>query len=135
VSLTASARCSGDSMRTEVVVDGRHHLVTDEPARLGGTDTGPAPHELVPAALAACVTTTVQTYARTKGWRLGEVAVDVVYDNRSTPRHFDVTVHLPDDLSDDQRRRLMRVAEACPVRRAIEAGMTFDEHLPGEVAA
>ena len=135
MSLTASARTSGGSLRTEILVDGRHHLTTDEPARLGGTDTGPAPHELVPAALAACVTTTVQAYARTKGWELDEIAVDVVYDNTSTPRHFDVTVHLPDDLSDEQRRRLMRVAEACPVRRAIEAGMTFDEHLPDEVAA
>jgi hypothetical protein len=38
-------------------------------------------------------------------------------------------VHLPDGLSTEQTRRLMRVAEACPVRRAIEAGMTFDERL------
>ena len=34
-------------------------------------------------------------YARTKGWTLGELSVDVVYDNKSTPRHFDVTIDLP----------------------------------------
>lgn len=133
MSLTASAHSVGDTLRQDVLIDGRHRLVTDEPERLGGTDTGPAPHELVPAALAACVATTVRTYARTKGWDLGELTVDVVYDNRSTPRHFDVAVHLPPDLSAEQRRRLMRVAEACPVRRAIEAGMEFDEHLAGPV--
>lgn len=135
MSLTASARSTGDTLRQEILVDGRHRLVTDEPARLGGTDEGPAPHELLPAALAGCIATTIRTYARTKGWTLGELSVDVVYDNTSTPRHFDVTVNLPDDLAPEQVKRIMRVAEACPVRRAIEAGMTFDEHLPREAAA
>ncbi len=132
MSLTATARSAGDTLRQEVLVDGRHRLTTDEPAQLGGTDTGPAPHELVPAALAACVAVTIRMYARTKGWTVGELSVDVVYDNTSTPRHFDVTVNLPRDLTPEQVRRLMRVAEACPVRRSIEAGMAFDEHLPRE---
>ena len=130
MSLTATAHSSGDTLRQELLVDGRHRLVTDEPAQLGGTDTGPAPHELLPAALAACVAVTIRMYARTKGWALGELSVDVVYDNTSTPRHFDVTVNLPCGLTAEQVRRLMRVAEACPVRRSIEAGMAFDEHLP-----
>jgi putative redox protein len=132
MSLTATARSAGDSLRQEVLVDGRHRLVTDEPAELGGTDTGPAPHELLPAALAACVAVTMRMYARTKGWALGELSVDVVYDNKSTPRHFDVTINLPGGLSREQVRRLMRAAETCPVRRSIEAGMVFDEHLPHE---
>ena len=108
MSLTATARSVGDTLRQEVLVDGRHRLTTDEPAQLGGTDTGPAPHELVPAALAACVAVTIRMYARTKGWTLGELSVDVVYDNTSTPRHFDVTVNLPRDLTPEQVRRLMR---------------------------
>ena len=43
MSLTASARSTGDTLRQELLVDGRHRLITDEPAQLGGTDTGPAP--------------------------------------------------------------------------------------------
>ena len=132
MSLTATARSTGDTFRQEVLIDGRHRLVTDEPAELGGTDTGPAPHELLPAALAACVAVTMRMYARTKGWALGELGVDVVYDNKSTPRQFDVTINLPDGVSPEQVRRLMRAAETCPVRRSIEAGMVFDEHLPHE---
>ena len=128
MSLTASARSVGDTLRQEVLVDGRHRLVTDEPKRLGGTDAGPAPHELLPAALAACIATTIRRYARTKGWGLGELSVDVVYDNKSTPRRFDVAIDLPAGLSPVQVHRLMRVAEACPLRRSIEAGMVFDEH-------
>jgi putative redox protein len=132
MSLTATATSDGDTLRQEVLVDGRHVLFTDEPERLGGTDTGPAPHELLPAALAACIAVTIRMYARTKGWELGALHVDVVYDNTSTPRHFDVTIDLPPGLTPEQVRRLMRVAEACPVRRSIEAGMVFDEHLPRE---
>jgi len=129
MSLTATARSRGDTLRQDVLVDGRHRLVTDEPGRLGGTDAGPAPHELLPAALAACVATTIRRYARTKGWKVGEVSVDVDYDHTSTPRHFDVAIHLPPDLSPEQVRRILRAAETCPIRRAIEAGMTFDEHV------
>ena len=135
MSLTATARSAGDTLRQEVLVDGRFRLFTDEPAQLGGTDTGPAPHELLPAALAACVAVTIRMYARTKGWTLSDLSVDVVYDHRSTPRHFDVTINLPPGLTPDQVRRLMRVAEACPVRRSIEAGMVFDEHLPRQLDA
>ena len=135
MSLTATAHSTGDSLRQDVLIDGRHHLTTDEPERLGGSDHGPAPHELLPAALASCIATTIRTYARTKGWTLGELSVDVVYDNKSTPRHFDVTINLPVGLAPGQVRRVMRAAETCPVRRAIEAGMTFDEHLPAQRAA
>jgi putative redox protein len=132
MSLNATARSVPGSLRQEVLVDGRHRLVTDEPARVGGDDSGPAPHELLPAALAACISTTLVRYARTKGWELGEVTVDVVYDNESTPRRFDVDVRLTGDLSDEQRARLEKVAGRCPVRRSIEAGMVFAEQLECE---
>ncbi len=56
------------------MIDGRHRLVTDEPERVGGGGSGPAPHELFPAALAACVSTTLVKYGRTKGWELGQVS-------------------------------------------------------------
>ena len=130
MSLTATAHSRADTLRQDVLIDGRHRLVTDEPEHLGGTDRGPAPHELLPAALAACIATTIRNYARTKRWSLGELSVDVIYDQAATPRHFDVTIRLPDDLSDQQVRRIMRAAETCPVRRSIEIGITFDEHLP-----
>jgi putative redox protein len=131
MSLIATAHSTANTLRQDVLIDGRHRLITDEPEGLGGTDRGPAPHELLPAALAACIATTIRTYTRTKHWSLGELSVDVIYDQTATPRHFDVTIHLPGDLSDEQVRRIMRAAETCPARRSIEAGMTFDEHLPG----
>jgi putative redox protein len=129
MAMTATARPVGGSLRHEVDVNGRHTISTDEPERLGGTDTAPAPHELLAAMVAACVSTMISMYATTRGWELEGLSVDVEYDSDTTPRHAEVTVHLPAGLREDQVRRLRRVAETCPARRALEAGFTFDEQL------
>jgi putative redox protein len=129
MSLTATARSIPGTLRQEVVIDGQHRLLTDQPERLGGEGSGPSPHGLFPAALAACVTVTLVQYGRTKGWELGDVRVAVEYDHRSTPRRFDVAVELDGDLTDAQLERLARVARACPLRRSIEAGIEFAETI------
>jgi putative redox protein len=129
MSLTATARSIPGTLRQDVLVRGRFHVATDEPESLGGEDTAPAPHELFPAALAACVSTTLLTYARTKGWELGEVVVDVDYENTETPRRFDIRIRVAAPLSDEQLRRLEKVAAACPVRRGIESGIVFAERI------
>jgi putative redox protein len=129
MSLTATARSIPGTLRQEVVIDGMHRLITDEPKRLGGEGSAPAPHELFPAALASCISTTLVMYARTKGWELGDVFVAVDYDNHSTPRRFEVRVELGGELTDEQLRRLAKVAESCPVRRSVEAGIEFEETI------
>lgn len=128
---TATTKSAG-GLRLEVDVNGRHTIVTDEPVSLGGTDEGPAPHELLPAALASCIGTMVALYAEKRDWAIGEPVVDVVYDPESTPRAFDIHLRLPPGLSDEQRRRLECVAETCPLRRALEAGFTFNERTTVE---
>jgi putative redox protein len=129
MSLTATARSIPGTLRQQVVIDGQHRLITDEPERLGGDASGPAPHELFPAALAACVSTTLVMYGRTKAWELGEVTVEVDYDNRSTPRRFEIVIQLGGDLSAAQLERLEKVARSCPLRHSIEAGIEFVERL------
>lgn len=101
----------------------------DEPRRLGGSDLGPAPHELLAATLASCVVTMIAMYAQNRGWDIGETAVQVTYDTEILPRGFTIDIELPDDLTPDQQRRLERVADTCPVRRALEAGFTFEERI------
>jgi putative redox protein len=129
MSLNATARSIPGTLRQEVVIDGKHRLITDEPEHLGGEGSAPAPHELFPAALASCISTTLVMYARTKDWELGEVRVAVDYDNKSTPRRFDIVIELGSNLSDAQLERLEKVAASCPVRRAVEAGMEFVETI------
>jgi putative redox protein len=129
MSLTATARSIPGTLRQEVVIDGQHRLITDEPVDLGGDGSAPAPHELLPAALASCISTTLVMYARTKGWDLGKLVVDVEYDHRSTPRKFYVAIDLTGELDRAQLERLEKVARSCPVRRAISAGFEFEERM------
>ena len=127
--MTAVARSLNGELRNEVDINGRHVIVTDEPVRLGGTDAGPAPHELLAAMLASCASTMITLYARARDWDLSEVRVEVLYDSESTPRHVDLRVYLPDELTADQARRLRRVADRCPAKRALEAGFTFHQRV------
>lgn len=129
MSFTATARRLGDGLLHQVDVNGRHTILTDEPTRLGGTDAAPAPHELLAATLASCVSTMVALYAQRKGWELEDLSVHVDYDPEAEPRHVEVTLNLPAGLDEDQITRLQRVADTCPVRRALESGFDFDEHI------
>ena len=122
---TATARSIEGTLQHRVDVNGRHEIDTDEPESVGGHDTAPAPHELLPAMLASCVSTMIVLYGQKRGWDLDGVSVDVEYDNESAPRRVATTLHLPDGLSEDQVRRLLVVAETCPVKRALEAGFSF----------
>jgi putative redox protein len=131
MTLKASAHSIPGSLRQDVVVNGRYHLITDEPASVGGEDSAPAPHELLPAALASCIATVLVMYARTKEWDLGDVDVDVDYDHHATPRRFVVTIRLSGNLTDEQLIRLEKVAATCPVRRSLEAGVEIVERVEG----
>jgi putative redox protein len=136
MSLTATARSIRGTLRQEIVVDGKHRIVTDEPVDLGGDGSAPAPHELLAASLAACVSTTLVMFARRKGWDLGDVTVDVDYDHRASPRRCEIRIALGGDLDGDQLAVLEKVAAACPVRRSIETGFVFDERfVPDRSAA
>src|SRR5919201_1343191 len=129
MSLTATARSIPGTLRQEVVIDGQHRLITDQPRQLGGEGSGPSPHELFPAALAACTTVTLVQYGRTKGWDLGDVTVDVEYDKSSTPRRVEIVIRLGGDLTEEQLERVQKVARACPLRRSVETGFEFAERI------
>jgi putative redox protein len=109
----------------DVEIEGGHSLVVDEPAFVdGGTDAGPSPTRLVAASLAGCTAVTMEMYAARKGWEVGavEVEVDVEYTD-FTPLSFAVTLRLPEELSEEQRQRLLAIAAKCPVHKLL-AGET-----------
>jgi len=127
--LTATVRSAADTLRQEVLVGDRHRLVTDEPRSLGGTDSAPTPWELLPAALAACVVTTIRMYARRKGWQLDDIAVDAALHHEAHPPRCTITLRLPEGLSDEQRRRLEHVARACAVHRTLEHALAIEQTI------
>lgn len=108
----------------DVEIEGGHTIRVDEPVAAGGTDTGPSPTRLVAAGLASCVAITIEMYADRKGWDVGPVEIDVDVEYRdAAPLSFAVTLRLPSELSDEQRRRLLVIAGKCPVHKLI-AGET-----------
>jgi putative redox protein len=105
----------------DVEIQGGHRLVIDEPEVAGGANEGPSPTRTVAAALAGCTAITVEMYAARKGWDVGDLQVDVEmeYGDSAVPKSFDVIVHVPAELSDEQMERLNTIASKCPVHRLL----------------
>jgi putative redox protein len=108
-----------------------HHVTVDEPKEHGGEDAGPSPQELLAASLASCTAVTMQMYADRKGWDVGEITVDVEYEpaQRGSPTRFVMEVRMPKELPEEQRERLMQIGAKCPVHRALEGEVMFEENV------
>ena len=123
-----AAEDSGHGGLQILITAGPARFVADEPVALGGLDLGPTPHDLVGAGLAACTTQTLRLYAKRKGWALGKVEVSVSHrrDIAAKPVDiFDRVITLGGPLDDEQRLRLLEIAELCPVHKLLTAGATI----------
>lgn len=108
-------------------------FVADEPLEQGGNGYGPSPYDYLSLALVSCTVMTLNMYARHKEWPLESVRVEVRHGkihardcesckdkekSRKVDR-FDRVLHLTGDLDDDQRQRLLEIANRCPVHRTL----------------
>jgi len=127
----ATARRVGASGFKHTVQIRDHQVTVDEPLLHGGEDGGPDPQEMLAASLASCTAITMEMYAARKGWELGPVEVACQYTpaERGCPTKFDVVVRLPEDLPQEQLERLQVIAAKCPVHRALEGEVMFNEHV------
>jgi putative redox protein len=108
----------------DVEIEGGHTIRIDEPFAAGGSDTGPSPTRLVAAGLAGCIAVTIEMYAERKGWDVGAVEVEVDVEHQGyAPLSFAATLHLPAELGEEQRMRLLVIARKCPVHKVL-AGET-----------
>lgn len=126
----------GGKFSHEVSVGG-HRIPADESEEVGGNDRGPCPFELVMAGLGACTSMTLRMYADRKGWDLEGVEVTLVRTQRpeggtGPENSIRREIRLAGDLDADQRRRLVEIAEKCPVHRALTAGVAITTaEVPG----
>lgn len=118
-----------------------HTLIADEPAGKGD-DAGPTPIEMLAGALASCVTLTLRSYANVKQIPIDGVDVEVEIERRKPTELRDgeramlirkqVTIH-GRDITDEQRQRMLLVAEKCPVQRALLEGVDL-QSVPEPIA-
>ena len=129
-----AARIGRERYRTELRA-GRHAIVADEPMSVGGADQGPTPYDLLLGAVGACTAMTLRMYADRKGWPLEAVEVRFraasshaadCADCESKPvglGHLERRVKMTGALNDEQRRRLLQIADRCPVKQTLERGL------------
>ena len=130
--ITAHVGASG--FRTDITA-GPHAMIADEPVALGGTGRGPTPYELLLGALGSCMAMTLRMYADRKGWPLESVRVQL----RTAQAHekdcedcetkevgipvIARRIELAGPLDDEQRKRLLQIADRCPVKQTLERGI------------
>lgn len=128
------ARVGADGYQTDVITR-QHRLTADEPEYAGGTDAGPTPYEYLLAALATCTVMTVRMYANRKKWPLESASVFVRQGHSYAKDCEDCAtqsvgmgrverrVELNGPLTDEQRTRLLQIADRCPIKQTLARGI------------
>ena len=117
------AKATGGGKFQVRIETGEHRFLMDEPVAFGGLSSGPSPFDMIGAALGACTLMTMKLYAERKGWTLGDFSVRVIH-HKSSPEardRFERVIHLG-DVTEEQRERLLGIAERCPVHLLLERG-------------
>ncbi|WP_410672430.1 OsmC family protein [Amycolatopsis sp. cmx-4-68] len=140
---TVVVTASGDGTYTQQVATASHTLLVDEPTALGGADAGPNPYELLLASLGSCTAITLRMYADRKGIPLTRSTIRLRHDRihaqdcerceteRGMLSRITREIELEGDLDDDQRARLMLIADKCPVHRTLSSEIAIETREAG----
>lgn len=115
----------GERLAIALSVDG-HSMIIDASEADGGRDLGPNPTRTVEGALAACGAMTIKMYARRKKWDVQSVEIRVrraVSEDDHAPHLLEKELRLTGDLDDEQRQKLLEIADKCPVHRMLTEGV------------
>jgi putative redox protein len=124
---------TGEGTFTQRIAAGRHQLRADEPESVGGLDSGPGPYDFLLAALGACTSMTLRLYADRKGLPLERTRVTLTHDKIHAADCADCEtkegkidrierrIQMTGDLTAEQRKRLLEIADKCPVHRTLHS--------------
>jgi uncharacterized OsmC-like protein len=121
----------GSAGFAQEIIVGSHRLTADEPVAAGGADSGPSPYDLLLAALGSCTSMTVAMYARRKAWPLESVTVRLRHSRihavdcaecetkEGMLDRIERDLQLAGTLTEEQRAKLLEIANKCPVHRTL----------------
>jgi uncharacterized OsmC-like protein/pimeloyl-ACP methyl ester carboxylesterase len=115
----------------QTVSIGPHRLLADEPVAAGGEDSGPGPYDFVLAGLGACTSMTMRLYADRKSLPLERTTVTLTHSKIHAEDcaecetkagmldQIDRVIAMEGALDAEQRKKLMEIADKCPVHRTL----------------
>lgn len=123
-----SANIGQDKYRTSIESDNQR-WIADEPIAKGGNGEGPSPFQHLLAALGACTCITLRMYANRKQWLLEHVHVDLSMISEEGKTNINRNIQLTGALAEDQRSRLLQIANKCPVHKLLTGSIEIDTKL------
>ncbi|MGD1877620.1 MAG: alpha/beta fold hydrolase [Kiloniellaceae bacterium] len=129
---------TGEGRFTQRIAAGSHALRADEPESVGGLDTGPGPYDLLLAGLGACTSMTMRMYAERKGLALEKTRVTLSHNKihaedcatcetkEGKVDRIERTIEMTGQLSAEERRRLLEIADKCPVHRTLHSEVLIE---------
>jgi putative redox protein len=104
-------------------------IITDEPEIIGGRDLGPDPYSMLLASLASCTLSTLRMYIDHKGWTVSEINI-ALNMTRETEGEMVTTISktltFPPNVTEEQRIRLLQIAEKCPISKILKGTITIN---------
>ncbi len=127
---------TGQGKFQNVVRAGKHHMIADEPTKVGGLDTGAGPYDYLAAALGSCTNMTLRMYAEFKKLDIGRISVEVnhgkiyakdchecsqsMIERGGKVDRFERKITVQGDLDAETEAKLLEIADKCPVHKTLE---------------
>lgn len=132
---------AGEGIFPQLISAHGHLLRADEPVDVGGTDTGPGPYDFLLAGLGACTAMTVRMYAERKKWPLQNAHVTLRHSKIHAEDcaacetkagmldRIERVIRLDGPLDAEQKKRLMEIADKCPVHRTLTSEIRIETRM------